>query len=105
MYILEISDTFWGYTAKLVANLRNYRTEIGTIPFFANGKPAAVREARRDVEQGPVERSAAAVEAAVLPSGSPAGRCCRLQLYRARSRLYGNEILRVNMRLKALAEI
>ena len=72
MYILEISATFWGYTAKLVANLRNYRTEIGTIPFFANGKPAAVREARRDVEQGPVERSAAAVEAAV--SGSSA-RC------------------------------
>ena len=64
----------------------------------------------RDGGVGPGPGHEVLEQDAVLPHLLASHSCCRLhrrsgKLYRARSRLYRGQILQVNMRLKALAEI
>ena len=74
--------------AKILSKIGNYRT--GPLPYGS----AVLRDAGR------CAAATSATGALLAPSTAPCGK-----LYRPRSRMYRNEILQVNTRRKALAEI
>ena len=66
------------------------------------GAIAAIKGAKRGADRGRYQARYGAA-AWKVPGKPPSTGCGKL--YKARSRLYRNEILQVNMRLKALVEI